>query len=170
MRIAETLPWVARRALEFGVVTGNPQAMVADRREREPETPIGYIAADEGSVLEALVGGADEAAVVPPYDGAQLAVFVERLDLRARLRAESRRLQEAFAHSERLTARGSLVAGVGHEINNPLSAVILSIEVARRRMLPALDAALALALAAQSGLPLPAHAVATLTKHASIDH
>jgi signal transduction histidine kinase/FixJ family two-component response regulator len=170
MRIAETLPWVARRALEFGVVTGNLQAMVADRREREPEIPIGYIAADEESVLEALVGGADEAAVVPPYDGAQLAVFVERLDLRARLRAESRRLQEAFAHSERLTALGTLVAGVGHEINNPLSAVILSIEVARRRMLPALDAARTLALAVETGQPLPQKAVATLTKLAGNDH
>ncbi len=149
------------------MVTGNPQAAIADRREREPDTPIGYIAADEGSVLEALVGGADEAAVVTPYDPAELAAFVERLDLRARLRAESRRLQEAFAHSERLTALGTLVAGVGHEINNPLSAVILSIEVARRRMLPALDAALAIAVASHAGLPPPRHAVAALTKHGS---
>jgi signal transduction histidine kinase/ActR/RegA family two-component response regulator len=161
---------VAGRAVEFAVVTGNPQATIADRREREPDAQIGYIAADEGSVLEALVGGADEAAVVAPYDAAPLAAFVERLDLRARLRAESRRLQEAFAHSERLTALGTLVAGVGHEINNPLSAVILSIEVARRRMLPALDAALAIAVAAKADLPLPPHAVATLTKFARTDN
>jgi signal transduction histidine kinase len=161
---------MARRALEFAVATGNPQAMVAERREREPDAPIGYIAADEGSVLEALMGGADEAAVVAPYDAAQLAAFVERLDLRARLRAESRRVQEAYAHSERLMALGTLVAGVGHEINNPLSAVMLSIEVARRRMLPALDAALAIAVAHQGGLPLPSHAVATLTKLAWTEH
>jgi signal transduction histidine kinase/CheY-like chemotaxis protein len=161
---------MARRAFEFAVVTGNPQATIAERREREHDAPIGYIAADEDSVLEALTGGADEAAVVAPYDAAQLAAFVERLDLRARLRAESRRLQEAFAHSERLTALGTLVAGVGHEINNPLSAVILSIEVARRRMLPALDAALAMAVAAQASLPLPPHAVATLTKLAWTEH
>ena len=170
MSVANTLPWVAQRAIEFAVVTGNPQAMVADRRERQPDAKIGYIASDERWVLEALVGGADEAAIVAPYDAAQLAAFVERLDLRAHLRAESRRLQEAFAHSERLTALGTLVAGVGHEINNPLSAVILSIEVARRRMLPALDAALAMALAAKAGLPLPPHAVAILTKLAWTDN
>jgi signal transduction histidine kinase/ActR/RegA family two-component response regulator len=164
------LPWVARLDLRFAVVTGNPQAVVAERREQEPDAQIGYIAADEASVLEALLGGADEAAVVTPYDAAQFAAFVERLDLRARLRAESRRLQEAFAHSERLTALGTLVAGVGHEINNPLSAVMLSIEVARRRMLPALDAALAIAVAAKADLPLPAHAVTTLTKLAWTEH
>ncbi len=152
------------------MVTGNPQTLVAERREREPDAQIGYIAADEDSVLEALTGGADEAAVVAPYDTAQLASFVERLDLRARLRAESRKLQEAFAHSERLTALGTLVAGVGHEINNPVSAVILWIEVARRRVLRALDAARAMAVAAQAGLPLPAHAVASLTKLAWTDH
>ena len=161
---------MARRALEFAVVTGNPQATVAERRERQPDAEIGYIASDEASVLEALVGGADEAAVVAPYDAAQLAAFVERMDLRARLRAESRRLQEAFAHSERLTALGTLVAGVGHEINNPLSAVILSIEVARRRMLPALDAALAIGVATKAGLSPPSHALATLTKLAWTDH
>ena len=126
--------------------------------------------ADEPSVLEALAGGADEAAVVAPYDPAQLAAFVDRLELRARLRAESLRLQEAFAHAERLTALGTLVAGVGHEINNPLSAVMLSIEVARRRMLPALDAARAVATAAQTGAPLPAHAVAALARHPWPDH
>ena len=152
VRLAETLPWANGRGLSFAVLTGNLQAALAERRERERDVPIGYIAADEPSVLEALAGGADEAAVVAPYDPAQLAAFVDRLELRARLRAESLRLQEAFAHAERLTALGTLVAGVGHEINNPLSAVMLSIEVARRRMLPALDAARAVAAAAQAGL------------------
>lgn len=163
VRLAETLPWVAGRGLSFGVLTSNLQGTVAERREREPDAQIGYIAADEPSVLEALAGGADEAAVVAPYDAAELAAFVDRLGLRARLRAESRRLQEAFAHSERLTALGTLVAGVGHEINNPLAAVILSIEAARRRMLPALEAARAIAVATRAGAPIPANAVATLT-------
>ena len=165
VRLAETLPWANGRGLSFAVLAGDLQAALAERRERVRDVPIGYIAADEPSVLEALAGGADEAAVVAPYDPAQLAAFVDRLELRARLRAESLRLQEAFAHAERLTALGTLVAGVGHEINNPLSAVMLSIEVARRRMLPALDAARAVATAAQTGAPLPAHAVAALARH-----
>ena len=38
--------------------------------------------------------------------------------------AEDRRLREQLIHSERLSAVGQLVAGVAHEINNPLQAVM----------------------------------------------
>src|SRR5262249_62137824 len=109
--------------------------------------------------------GADDATVLGPYEAAPFTAFVDRLELRARLRAESRLVQESLAHTERLTALGTLVAGVGHEINNPLSAVILSVDVARRRMLPALDAAREVVRAAEAGLPMPAAAVASFKKH-----
>src|SRR5580700_4012784 len=79
VRLAETLPWVRGRGLAFGVATGDLQAAIADRRDRDKEVPIGYLAADEPSVLEALTSGADEAAVVPPYDAARLAAFADRL-------------------------------------------------------------------------------------------
>jgi signal transduction histidine kinase len=157
---------VRGRRLVFGVMTGNVQAGIGEHREREVDAPIGFIAESEPSVLAALAGGADEAAVVPAYDAALLAGFVDRLELRARLRADNRRLQETFAHSERLTALGTLIAGVGHEINNPLSAVILSVEVARRHMLPSLEAAWEIARAAEKGAPIPFEAIASLRKHA----
>ena len=153
------------RKLAFGVLVGDVQAGIAERREREPLGPIGLIAEDEPSVLAALAGGADEASVLPAYDAASLAAFVDRLELRARLRADDRRLQETFAHSERLTALGTLVAGVGHEINNPLSAVILSVEVARRHMLPSLEAAREIVRAVEGGMPAPTHALASFRKH-----
>ncbi len=163
---AEALPWVRGRGLAFGVAIANVQASIGERREREPDAPIGFIAADEPAVLAALAGGADEAAVIAPLDAAALAAFVDWLELRARLRADRRRLDESFAHSERLAALGTLVAGVGHEINNPLSAVILSVEVARRHMLPMLDAAREIARAVDAGEPPPPDAVQELRARA----
>lgn len=163
--MAESLPWVRGRGLAFAVITGNVQSGVAERRERDTESPIGFIAEDEAAVLAALAGGADEAAVVTAFDAALLAAFVDRLQLRARLRGDNRRMQENFAHTERLTALGTLVAGVGHEINNPLSAVILSVEVARRYMLPSLEAAREIARAAEAGAPIPLTSIAALRKH-----
>jgi C4-dicarboxylate-specific signal transduction histidine kinase len=85
---------------------------------------------------------------------AELASLVDRAETRARLRAENRRLQASFAHSEKLVALGTLVAGVGHEINNPLSAVMLSVEVAQRRVLPLLSVAMELGRAQRNGEPI----------------
>lgn len=42
---------------------------------------------------------------------------------------EERRLQDQLVHTERLSAIGELVAGVAHEINNPLQTVLGSVEL-----------------------------------------
>jgi len=57
-------------------------------------------------------------AIVDPHGTATHIVSVER-DI-----SEERRLREQLIHSERLSAVGQLVAGVAHEINNPLQAVM----------------------------------------------
>jgi PAS domain S-box-containing protein len=58
------------------------------------------------------------APIVDPVDSATHIVSVEQ-DI-----SEERRLKEQLIHSERLSAVGQLVAGVAHEINNPLQAVM----------------------------------------------
>jgi PAS domain S-box-containing protein len=61
---------------------------------------------------------ASVAPVVGPTGAATHVVSVEQ-DI-----SEERRLKEQLIHSERLSAVGQLVAGVAHEINNPLQAVM----------------------------------------------
>jgi two-component system NtrC family sensor kinase len=63
-------------------------------------------------VLASVVGLVDEGGRVSHV------VSVER-DI-----SEERRLREQLIHSERLSAVGQLVAGVAHEINNPLQGII----------------------------------------------
>jgi len=151
--LASNLPWVPGRGLSFHVAEGDPRQAIDLWRSRDASIPLGFLAADESSVLVALANGADEASVIPA-EAMALAAFVDRLELRARLRAETQRTHERLAHAEKLAALGTLVAGVGHEINNPLSALLLSIEAARRLVLPQLSAGQELASASREGRTL----------------
>ena len=61
------------------------------------------------------------ASVVPVVDDRGTATHVVSVEQDI---SEERRLREQLIHSERLSAVGQLVAGVAHEINNPLQAVM----------------------------------------------
>ncbi|HVU01403.1 MAG TPA: ATP-binding protein [Polyangiaceae bacterium] len=134
------LPWSERRRVVFEPLGEDVEAAVLRALSDSRSVPLGVVVADESAVLTALAAGADEAVVLPK--GAEpptVSAFVDRLVLRGQRRIEQLALEESLAHAERLTALGTLVASVGHEINNPLTAVALSVDVVRRTLAPILD-------------------------------
>src|SRR5262249_34355714 len=59
---------------------------------------------------------------------------MDRVVHEAQLRAHQRELRDQILVSERLASVGFLVAGIAHEINNPLSAVIANQEYVRSEL------------------------------------
>ena len=57
--------------------------------------------------------------------------------VQARHLAERRRLEEAVAREQRLSAMGNLAAGVAHEIKNPLNAISIGLQRLRMEFAPA---------------------------------
>jgi signal transduction histidine kinase/CheY-like chemotaxis protein len=161
---ANELPWATLRGVTYEALGGDVQHAVAECRARIGPAPLAAVVDNEPAVLAALVGGADEAVVLHSFDACALGALLDRTETRARMRAEGQRLHDAFAHAEKLTALGTLVAGIGHEINNPLTAMVLSIDAARRYVVPALDAAWEVARATRNGAPLPTPALEKLSE------
>jgi len=62
---------------------------------------------------------------------AQLGTQLGRLVERQRALDQMRRQQETLAQSEKLAAMGSLLASVAHELNNPLSIVVVEADLLR---------------------------------------
>lgn len=122
--------------IRLEVAALEPADAIAAARRKSGGIPLGFIAEDEVGALDALSSGADEVLVWPPRDDGAIQGFLDRTKVRAALRKTQERRSASVAHAEKLTALGTLVAGVAHEINNPLTVLQFGLEACSTLLLP----------------------------------
>lgn len=82
---------------------------------------------NEEIAVEVMRAGAHDFLTKGKY--ARLGPAIERELREAAVRAEARELQEQLVISDRMVSMGTLAAGVAHEINNPLAALIANLDM-----------------------------------------
>jgi signal transduction histidine kinase/ActR/RegA family two-component response regulator len=102
--------------------------------------PLGAVVSTLGDVALAIEGGVDDAFLAAGLDLDAFVAFVDRVVIRARRRRDVENAQAAVLHAEKLAALGTLVAGVAHEINNPLTVLLLMWQTMRGSVEPLLRA------------------------------
>jgi signal transduction histidine kinase len=162
LRQALAIRYQASDGITIEVVKGSTEHVVTVARRRHGGAPIGYVALDEASALEALRHGADEALAWPPHGQQSIQGFLDRTLLRATIRRDQEELRAFVVHKEKLAALGTLVAGVAHEINNPLTALQLGTDACAALLAPALAVASELQTLAARKSGATAHQIASL--------
>src|SRR5262245_59883553 len=84
----------------------------------------------EDAAVGAMRAGAHD--YVLKQSQARLCPAIDRELREAELRATQRKMQEQLLISDRMASVGTLAAGVAHEINNPLAAIVANLELMSR--------------------------------------
>lgn len=108
---------------------------------------------EEDTAVEAIRAGAHDFLAKGRF--ARLVPAIEREMEDAKLRAESAEMRQQLLISDRMASIGTLAAGVAHEINNPLTAVIAGVELALQDFGEVSDKLQAFATAQSSNSPSP---------------
>jgi signal transduction histidine kinase len=103
-------------------------------KEHTPDLPILIISGtvEEDTAVEAMRAGARD--FMAKGKLARLLPAVERELGETALRGERRKLEEQLVISDRMASMGTLAAGVAHEINNPLTALMGNLEFAAQEV------------------------------------
>ncbi len=111
----------------------NAKAALALVKARGIDVPFVIVSGtvEEEIAVEALHAGAQDFF----FKGKllRLGAAVDRELKEVAIRSERRTLQEQLLLSDRMVSVGTLAAGVAHEINNPLAALMANVEFANRR-------------------------------------
>lgn len=99
-------------------------------KEHDSDLPFIIVSGsiDDEIAVQAMRAGAHD--FMTKSKLARLLPAIEREMREAALRRERRKMQEQLVMSDRLASMGMLAAGVAHEINNPLAAVIANLDLA----------------------------------------
>lgn len=124
--------------LSAALAPASRAALAASLGDSSPQAPLEMIVQPpQGGriVLEASTS-----TLVLPEGGSAFLVMTRDVTEERRLRAEAEAQRDALARAERLSALGTLVEGVAHEVNNPLMYLHTSLDFAKSDLDEAISA------------------------------
>jgi signal transduction histidine kinase len=145
---------------------GAASSAVARARERYPRAALAVVGPTDADAIEAIAAGADDALTSTNTTPREVALLAERALTRAHTRMLHITEQNRAAHAEKLAALGTVVAGVAHEINNPLQSITLNLELATRDLEPLIGMFTTLENTARAARPLSPSEVAAIVERA----
>jgi signal transduction histidine kinase len=164
-RVVETR--LRRQSWTIVVDDAPPSQAVARARGSYGGQPLAYLAQSDALALEAIAAGADDSMCFALHEVHRLGILVDRTAQRAALRFSADHERTNAVQAEKLAALGAVVAGVAHEITNPLAAVCLSAEFLKGALAPMLEVSAQLAKLASERRSASAEELARLATLAS---